>query len=481
MKNRDLSGELWRSSACDLARGIRTRQISSREAVESCLARIDAVNPRLNALVEVSREEALAAADRADATVRSGETLGLLHGVPVSMKVNVDEAGHATTNGVASLRDNVAAIDGPTVAKMRAAGAVLVGRSNTPAFSFRWFTANDLHGRTKNPWDPRRTPGGSSGGAGSAAASGMVPIAHGNDIGGSIRYPAYACGVAGIRPTVGRVPSWFGPIDADESSSVQTMVAQGPLARTIGDLRLALDAMSGFDPRDPTNVPMPPASANPPLPRPIRVGLVRDVGAAAPAPAVREALDTAARWLEDAGYPVEEVELPVLEEAWRLWWLLALEEFRQLLPLVTEMGDDAIRRAAEHYFAVAAEWWGPAPSLTDYMNGYARRGTLIARLQAALAETPLVLLPVSAEQVFEDDADLTSVARTREVIAAQWPMMAVPLVGFPAIAVPTGIANDLPMGVQLLGPRFREDVLFDAAEVIEARAGLLTPIEPRGA
>ncbi|MEA2627457.1 MAG: amidase [Candidatus Binatota bacterium] len=473
------STELWQWPATDLARAIRTRRISSREVVESCLRRIDRVNPKLNALVELSPEEALAGADAADTAVARGEPLGPLHGVPVSIKINVDQAGHPTTNGIVALRDNVAEDDGPTVAKVRSAGAVFVGRSNTPAFSFRWFTANDLHGRTLNPWDARRTPGGSSGGAGAVVASGMLPIAHGNDIGGSIRYPAYACGVTGIRPTVGRVPTWYGPVDGDESPSVQTMVAQGPLARTVADLRIALDAMSGYDPRDPMSVPMPLASKNPPLERPIRVGLLRDVGAAAPVPAVARALEQSARWLADAGYAVEEVQMPVLGEAWRLWWLLALEEFRQLLPTIEEIGDEAIKRAASHYFEVSKEWWGPAPGLAEYMNGYARRATLIARLQQFQEKFPLVLLPVSAEQAFEQDADLASVERTREVIAAQWSMMAIPLVGFPAISVPTGVAEGLPVGVQLLGPRFREDLLFDAAEVVEARAGVFTPIDPR--
>jgi amidase len=256
--------ELWRWSACDLAQAVRTRRISSREAVESCLERVDRVNPNLNALIELSREEALASADAADAAVASGKPLGPLHGVPTSLKVNSDQAGHATTNGVVAFRENIASADGPQAQKLREAGAVFVGRNNTPAFSFRWFTNNDLHGRTLNPWHPGRTPGGSSGGAGSAVASGMLPIAHGNDIGGSIRYPAYACGVVGIRPTVGRVPSWFGPTGADEPLSVQSMLVQGPLARSVADLRLALDAMSGFDPRDPSSLPVPPASTNPP-------------------------------------------------------------------------------------------------------------------------------------------------------------------------------------------------------------------------
>ena len=475
--NLERPDELWRWTGVDLARGIRTRRISSREAVESCLARIEQTNPQLNALVEVSPEEALDAADAADRAVAAGEPLGPLHGVPISIKVNSDQAGYATTDGVVALKDNVAEVDSPQVKKLREAGAVFVGRSNTPAFSYRWFADNDLHGRTLNPWDAGRTPGGSSGGASSAVASGMMPIAHGNDIGGSIRYPAYACGVVGIRPTVGRVPSWLGPTDADEALSTQSMAVDGPLARSVADLRLALDTMSGFDPRDPFTVPVPPASANEPLPRPIRVGLLRNVGVATPQRAVDEALDAAAGWLGDAGYVVEEIELPLLAEAYRLWYLLCMEEFRQIMPLVEQIGDEGMKRAAATYYAAAKEWWGERPGLEAYMNGYARRGTLIGRLQAFMQDYPLVLMPVSAEQAFEHDADISSIESGLRAVAAQWSMMAIPLLGFPAISVPTGVADGLPVGVQLLGRRFREDAVFDAAEVVEARGGVLTPID----
>ena len=189
-------------------------------------------------------------------------------------------------------------------------------------------------------------------------------------------------------------------------------------------------------------------------------------------------LDRAAAWLGEAGYIVEEVELPLLEEAYRLWYLLAMEEFRQIMPLVEEIGDEGMKKAATHYYEVAKEWWGPRPDLDAYMNGYARRGTLIGLLQKFMQDYPLILLPISAEQAFEQDADITSLERARRVTAAQWSMMAIPTVGFPAISVPTTTVDGLPVGVQLLGQRFREDTIFDAAEVIEARGEALTPINP---
>lgn len=466
--------ELWKWTAVELSEAIRTKKVSSREAVLSCLNRIEEVNPKVNALVEISPDEALASADAADRALSSGEPIGPLHGVPVSIKVNTDEAGHATTEGLPDFHDNIVTKDSPQVANLRKAGAVFVGRSNTPSFSFRWFTNNELHGKTLNPWDDSRTPGGSSGGAAASVATGMTPIAHGNDLAGSLRYPAYACGVATIRSTVGRIPSWS---SLGYNLSIQNMGVQGPIARTVGDLRLALASMSKFDPGDPTFVPVP--LTGKPLGHPIRVGLLRDVGVATPSPAVNKALDEAADRLLDAGYIVEEVELPLFAEAFKLWHLLCLEDFRQVLPLVEQFGDEDIKQSAKNWFAVNEEWWGDAPQLSDLLSGYQQRGALIVQLQQFLEEYPLILLPNSAEQAFEQDADITSVESMRRVVTAQWPMMAVPLFDVPAISVPTSVVNGLPIGVQIVGRKFREDTLLDVAEILEAYANILTPIDPR--
>ena len=198
---------LWQLGATALAARIASGAATARQATESVLTRIAEANPRVNALVTVTPESALRAADAADAAFGRGDTLGPLHGVPVTIKINVDVQGEATTDGVAAFKDNIATSNSPLVQSMREAGAIIVGRSNAPAFSLRWFTDNDFHGRTLNPFDATVTPGGSSGGAAVATALGMGAIAHGNDYGGSIRHPAWACGVVGLRTTVGRVPS----------------------------------------------------------------------------------------------------------------------------------------------------------------------------------------------------------------------------------------------------------------------------------
>ena len=468
---------LWAHPATALARAIGTGLVSSREVVQSCLERIGAVNPSMNALVDLRPEEALAAAAEADRATAAGGARGPLHGVPVAVKINSDQAGRATSHGLVAFKDAVAATDSPHVARLRRSGAILLGRSNAPALAVRWFTDNELHGRTLNPWDPARTPGGSSGGAASATASGMVPLAHGNDIAGSIRYPAYACGVVGLRPTPGLVAGDHGPAFPDPALHAQVMVVEGPLARSVADVRLALRGMAGADPRDPFSVPGTPVAPEPP--RPLRVGVVRDVGVAAAAPVVTEALDAAAAWLAAAGYDVREVELPLLAEAHRLWFLLSMEGSRPAVPMLDGLGDDRLRRAVQSYLDVETDFWGSAPGPTGLLEGYARRATLMRRLGEFLADCPFLLTPVSTEPPFPQDADLVPPDGMRTVCAAVWPMTAVPVLGFPAVAVPTGAPDGLPVGVQLIGRRFDEERLLDAAEVIEARAGTCTPVDPR--
>jgi amidase len=465
--------DLWRWPAEALARGIRTRRISSREAVAACLERVRAVNPVLNAVVDRLDDDALRAADEADRAVARGDALGPLHGVPVTVKVNVDMAGRATTNGVVAFEDHVAREDSPVVANMRRAGAVIFGRTNTPAFSFRWFTENDLHGRTLNPWSKAHTPGGSSGGASAAVAAGMGPIAHGNDFAGSVRFPAYCTGVFGLRPSFGRVPAFLPSAAEERQPSAQWMSVQGPLARTVADIRLALQAMAAGDVRDPWWVPAP--LAGPAPPRPVRVALTTTAAWVPAQPAVAAAVRLAGRWLADAGYAVEEVEPPAMDEAARLWDILAHGEARYFMSAtVQKLGDEGIRRA---YAAMTRNT--PVLDAEGHMRAQARRTTLIRQWLAFLERYPLVLTPVSAEPPFPWGLDTESFESLDRVLRAQGTQFMVPLLGLPAISAPTGFADGLPLGVQIIGARFREDMVMEAAEVIEARFPPTTPIDPR--
>src|SRR5258707_1023918 len=246
--------DLWRLSAADIAALIRAKKISAKDAAVSALARLDAVNPKINAVVDHRPDNVLAQAGAIDAGIGRGEDMGPLAGVPVTVKVNIDQVGFATTNGLKLQRDVIAATNSPVIDNLRKAGAVILGRTNCPAFSYRWFTTNLIHGDTKNPRDPALTPGGSSGGAGAAVAAGIGHIAHGTDIAGSIRYPAYACGVHGLRPTFGRVAA-FNAALPERPPGPQMCAVSGPLARTIADIRIALAAMSARDAPDPWWVP----------------------------------------------------------------------------------------------------------------------------------------------------------------------------------------------------------------------------------
>src|SRR5690349_4733735 len=248
--------DLWRLPAADLAALIRSKKVSAKEAALDALARLDAVNPKINAVIDHRPEDTLKQAASVDAAIARGEDVGPLAGVPVTIKVNVDQEGFATTNGLTLQRDVIAKSNSPVVDNLRKAGAVLLGRTNCPAFSYRWFTTNLIHGDTRNPRDPGITPGGSSGGAGAAVAAGIGAIAHGTDIAGSIRYPAYVCGVHGLRPTLGRVAA-FNPGLPERAIGAQIEAVSGPLARTIKDLRISLAAMSARDPRDPWWMPAP--------------------------------------------------------------------------------------------------------------------------------------------------------------------------------------------------------------------------------
>ena len=460
--------DLWRWDAVELAAAIRTRRISSREATRAVLDRLAAVNPALNAVTVLLADQALAAADRADAAVRRGEALGPLHGVPVTIKENVDQEGAATANGVPAFKDLMATTDSPPVANWKRAGAVIVGRTNTPAFSLRWDTDNELRGRTFNPWSRRHTPGGSSGGAAAALAVGIAPLAHGNDLGGSIRYPAYCCGVAGIRPTLGRVPSYNQTAADERPPGTQLMSVQGPLARRVRDVRLGLAAMSARDPRDPWWAPAP--LLGEPAARPVRVALTIDPAKGG----VRADVAAAVREAGNALANAEEIEPPDVEGVAATWATICINEMRHVTqPWIRKYGGAAINRSLDLTLAAV-----PDVGLDGYMKALALRAKHIRDWTLFMERYPLVVGPVSTEPPFEIGFDTTSAERHAEVTRAQRLLVAVNLLGFPAVSVPTGVAGGLPLGVQVIGARYREDLCLDAAEAIEAQRPLPTPIEP---
>jgi amidase len=458
-----MSTELWQLSATELAARIARRETTARAATESVLARIAEANPQVNALASVTPDKALQAADAADAAQTRGNSLGPLHGVPVTIKINIDVQGEATDEGVHAFKDNIASSDSPLVQSMREAGAIIVGRNNAPAFSLRWFTDNALHGRTLNPFDTSVTPGGSSGGAAVATALGMGAIAHGNDYGGSIRYPAWACGVVGLRTTVGRVPSYKASAP-NRIISNQQMSVQGPLTRTVADAQLALQVMAQGTPLDPQWVPAPLEFAD--ARQPTRVAVFRSWAHSPVDPTASAAVDQAARWLESAGYTVEEAEPPHFAEVSAMQFHMVMNDMRRGgEPFMREHGDDALRKALGHYMAINPVW-----DRDQYLEAMTRRFNIARDWAVFLERYPVLLMPNSWERQFPIDDDQRSPERTAQILLAQAPMLSTATLGLPGLSVPTGVVNGLPVGVQIVSTKFREDRMLAAGEVIERAA-----------
>ncbi|MFM8353558.1 MAG: amidase [Gammaproteobacteria bacterium] len=461
-------GALWRLSAVALAEGIRTRQYTCAAVLDSVLGRIDALNPTLNAITVDCREEARVAARAADAELARGAPIGPLHGVPVTIKENVDQRGHATTNGVPAFAHVMATDDAPIVAHLRRAGAIIVGRTNTPEFSLRPTTDNPLRGRTRNPWHEAASPGGSSGGAGAAAAAGFGPIHHCNDIGGSLRFPAFACGVASVKPTQGRVPAYNPTATAERGLLAQLMSVQGAIAREVRDVRLATEVMAAGDARDPWWVPVPFRGPSPT--GPIRVALSR---AGHGYPLHREIgalLDRAAQCLQDAGYEVEEVETPSIQAPAQAWFDVAVYELRAtVLPLALQHGSPTIQRLFEWYSSL-----GDLVDAEGYRHSIAERTRMTREWSVFLERYPLVLTPFLLRPLYGWNYDAESEANAHDLFGSAIWSTGVNYLGLPAGVVPVGFAEGLPAAVQVIGRRFREDLILDALESIEDRVGVLT-------
>src|ERR1700719_1724071 len=381
--------DLWRLSAKDLATLIKSKKVSAKEAASSALARLDAVNPSINAVVDHRPEDVLAQAAAIDAAIARNEETGPLAGVPVTVKANIDQQGFATTNGLKLQRAVIAKTNSPVVDNLRKAGAVILGRTNCPAFSYRWFTTNLIHGDTRNPRDAGITPGGSSGGAGAAVAAGIGHIAHGTDIAGSIRYPAYACGVHGLRPTVGRVAAFNASVP-ERPIGPQISAVSGPLARTIGDLRIALAAMSGKDARDPWWAPAP--LEGPAMPK--RAAVCFHPDGLETAAEVKAAVADAAKRLERGGWVVEEIEttLPLREAAELQTKLWLGDGYEAPLEGAEREGDPGAlaclrgNKAKVHPFDAAA-----------FSKALVRRATMTREWQLFFETYAVLLMPVSAE------------------------------------------------------------------------------------
>lgn len=465
---------MWRMSAMELAQVIRSRQASSQEVVDAHLRRIEAVNPSVNAVVTILQERALAAARAADIAVREGHELPPFHGVPITVKGNVDVAGTPTTQGLRALANAFPRRDAPIVQRLRRAGAIPIGRTNVPSGAMRWHCDSELWGPTLNPWDRSRTPGASSAGEAVAIATGMSPLGLGNDGLGSLRHPAQCCGVSVLKPTLGRVPQASSLELADMVPiGVQLTGVSGPLARRVADLRAAYETIAGPTWDDPWTVPAP--LYGPTLTEPIRVALVLDPAGGGTAEQVQGGVRKAGQALEDAGYVVDQVEPPGIDAAANA--LLVMDS----APGVRAVWEQAMAPSSPadlcRFVAAFFEAAG-FPDAVATEQAFITRHALL-RAWGEYQETyPLIVAPVATEIPRKAGTDLDD-GQVAQDIRTMRMAMAVNTLGLPAVALPVGVGDGLPQAVQVIGPRYREDLCLDAAEAIEQRLGVLTPIDPR--
>lgn len=465
-----MKDELWRLTASELAGMIRKGDVSAVEAVRSYLARIASINPKVNAITNVLEESALKVAREVDRKRIAGEESGPLAGVPFTVKENIDVAGSATTHGVPALRNALPSADAPIVERLRRAGAILIGRTNLPDFSMRFHTSSQLYGDTINPWNPRFSPGGSSGGEGVALATGMSALGLGNDAGGSVRVPALFGGVAALKPSYGRFPGdrTVGPRDLTLSS--QWIPVDGVLARSVEDLRVALHILSGPDARDPRAVPAP--LVGPPASR--RVGVTLDPGGQGVHPTVRAAVEAAAAVLEEGGYSIEYVDVPRLQDSIDAYSKLILTEFSLAWPTLRRLLSPDGRRYMELGMAQQAP-----VDLAEYIQLTAVHQGIQRDWAQFLEQSPLLLGPVFTELPVAPGFDALGAEENALVSRALRLCTASSFAGVPAVVVPTSLVDGLPQGVQIIAGLYREDLCLDAAAVIQARCGRLAPIDPR--
>jgi amidase len=463
--------ELWRMSALELAEAIRSGQASSRDVVEAHLRRIEDVNPSINAVTVVLADRALEAAALADDAVMSGEDLPPFHGVPFTVKENIDLVGAATTQGLEALARAYPSRDAPVVERLRAAGGIPLGHTNCPTIAVRWHTDSEMWGATVNPWDRSRTPGASSGGEAAALATGMSPLGLGNDMLGSLRWPAQCCGVSALKPTLGRIPHASSIDPADMAIGVQLTDVEGPMARRISDLRAAFEALSGPTWRDAWAVPAPLRGPEPA--RPIHVALVVDPEGEGTADQVKDGVRRAADALADSGYSVVEVEPPSIGTAAEtLLAMLNTPDIRAVWRAQSRLLPDETQRFLSEFYKAAGD-----PNPVRIMQSFVTRQSLLRVWGEFQLGHPLIVAPVYTEIPFEVGTDLDD-GRVADTIRGMRMAMAVNALGLPAVAVPVGISEGLPQAVQVIGPRYREDLCLDAAAAIESSVGIFTPIDP---
>ena len=451
--------ETWNRTTRAFANAIRQKEMSSREAVEACLERIGEVNPKLNAVVHLCADRAREEAKAADAALARGEVRGPLHGVPMTIKDSFDTAGVPSTWGTTGRKGFVPTRDATIVARLRAAGAILLGKTNTPELTLSFETENLLYGKTSNPYDVTRSSGGSSGGAAATVASGGAPFDIGTDTGGSIRLPSHWCGIAGIRPTSGRVPRTGHAVDFGTIYDSTTTI--GPMARSVDDLAMLLPIIAGPDGVDPTIVPAPlgdPAAIDP---KTLRVAFFTDNGTAMPTTETQAAVRAAAKALADAGATVEEGRPEGIAEALEIFMLVFTADAGYGIRAMLEACGTKQASPPVQGFLDAS----PDTTASEVGRRIERWDRYRKTMNTFLARYDAIICPANAEPAMKHGFFVEGLDKFAYTMAFN-------LTGWPGAVVRCATSPEkLPIGLQVIARPWREDVSLALAKRLEEKFG----------
>ncbi|MGB6633727.1 MAG: amidase [Terriglobales bacterium] len=456
-------------SACEIAAQIRRKEVSPVEVARIHLDRIERLNPKLNAFVDYQPEAVLAQAHEAEKAMQRGDELGPLHGVPLSLKSSIDVAGHRCESGTRLRGGRIATEDAPLVMRLRNAGAIILGVTNAPELLMAWETDNLLYGRTNNPWDLTRTAGGSSGGESAAIAAGLSAGGVGSDGGGSIRVPAHFCGICGLKPTPGRIPSTGHFPKAGGPFALIGVV--GPMARTIKDLQTLFEVMAGWDDCDPCSAPVEVRAIHEKVVKNIPIGFFEDDGRTPVTEETREALRHAVSTLMSCGFRVEPFHPEGLEEARQRWW----EFFGTAGGMILEPD---LRGHESELSPILQEFraWTKAQSLhtgESLLASWLARDAVREKILLQMRKYPVLICPTSAIPAFRHgEREWQVEGKTVKYLDAWSYCEWFNLLGFPAVVIPMGYSEQgLPIGVQIVGRPWEEEVVLAVAARLEKEHG----------
>ncbi len=468
--------ELFRRSVTELARLIRSREVSPVEVVEAHLARIEQVNPVLNAITDCQAERARDQARQAERRIAQGSSVGRVHGVPLTIKSSIEVKGFRCECGTKLREGIVAERDAALVISLKRDGAVILGTTNTPEFLMAYESDNHLYGRTNNPWNLEYTAGGSSGGEAAAIASGCSAGGFGSDGGGSVRVPAHFSGICGLKPTPGVIPrTGHWPACLGPSAFLGLI---GPMARTVEDVRLLLEVTAGVEHHDPSAAPVEMRSPSEAQVQSVRVGWFAADGRHPVTPETREAVERAAKALEDQGFRVDEVEIKGLRQAPELWWtLFGVVAATALKPVVAGREND-LHPFSSSLMATREE--AEAMTYERFLDAWVNRDRVRAKLLGQMKEYRVLLCPAASMPAFRHGERCWRIGG--EVVRYPEPFVysqIFNLTGNPCAVVPAGrSAEGLPIGVQLVGRPFEDEIVLSvAAKIEEALGGSPAPPE----